>query len=169
MNKQQIIFFAGHDRGGKTSIAKALSTEIGIPYFKNLNEAHCFKTSFLNELHYKGSYLFEILEATGYSIIKDRDVFCEAAYSWAYNRETDIPFILDLDRKYRALNLHVILCYKTKLVDFHDHLITEDKIPAIMEGYHRIRAQSINPWLLLDTTDENLPEQLKKIRSFLGR
>jgi len=168
-DEQLVCFFVGADSSGKSTIAKELSKRLKIPYFKNKNEAQCFRTNFMNELHLKGSYLYEILRDTKYSLIKDRDYVCEAAYSQAYGRETDMPFILDLDKKYRALNLHIVFCYKTAHLNFSDHLIKEDMLPKIIQGYRNFKEMSINLWLELDTTDENLEDQISKIRSFLKR
>ena len=57
--KQQIVFFVGPDRCGKTEISKATSAAIGVPYFKASSEHDSFLSSkvtkreaFLNQLRY---------------------------------------------------------------------------------------------------------------------
>ena len=64
---QQIIIFIGPDKSGKTTIAKALSILLKIPYFKNPNETDVFKTNYNSALLYEAKLMFAFLKQTNYS------------------------------------------------------------------------------------------------------
>ena len=167
MNKQIIIFFIGVDKSGKTTISQELSKQINIPYFKNPSEKVLFDVNHIDALHYEGNVMYEFLSQTNYSIIRDRDFICEYAYSKAYNRKTDYDFIFNLDEKYSKLNSFIVYCYKDKYENFIDEYVLEYKIPLIKHFYSEYLQKTKIKHLSLNTTDENLQEQINTIMQFI--
>jgi len=165
---QKIIIFIGVDNSGKTTIAQKLSNEIGIPYYKKENEKSLFNNRDLNILFSEAFYMYSFLDKTGYSIIRDREYPCEFSLSKVYQRETREDLIWELDNKYFNLNTFFIFCYKDEYKNFSDELISFDKIEEIKNKYEEFLSLTKNKYLKLNTTDENLENQLLKIKEFIG-
>ena len=112
---QRIVLFVGCDNTGKTTIAKRLSNELKIPYFKNSREKEIWTAKTYNTLTglaYEQPFILQFLEQTGYSVIIDRGHLCEEAYSEVFERKTDKKLIKTVDTKFASLNARVILCVK---------------------------------------------------------
>lgn len=182
-SKQYILHFTGHDLAGKTSIAKELSKQIEIPYFRNPNNKNYFnqKNDFLNPveyakhsntlLHAEGGLEINFLNQTGYSIIRDRSYICEMVYSVVYNRVTDLDFIRLLHESYCSIpGFFIIFCFKEFFnKKFEDDCVKEDEIEQLKTIYKAqislLTHQEKIMWL--DTTDEDLDLQILKIKDFI--
>lgn len=169
MDRQKILFFIGCDKSGKTSIATALSKETSIPYFKNPSDVLYFKKNHVDALHYEAQIMYEFLKQTKTSVIRDREFMCEYAYSKVFNRETDEEFIWLLDEQYEKLNAKIIYCFKDIYKDFKDQYVDESKIELIKEKYEEYLSKTKMLFIKLNTTDENLKDQLSKIINFIER
>jgi thymidylate kinase len=117
MNNQRILLMEGADGTGKTTLAKALSSELSIPYFKRNNEdfkncteeAFWKNEAFKNSLYFDQTYIAQFLKQTGYSTILDRAWPSEYVYSQVFCRNTDFQLLTELDDFYSNLRAKIII------------------------------------------------------------
>jgi len=172
-SKQKIIIFEGHDRAGKTTIAKELAKQCDFQYFKSNSQKFHFKNDdFHLAVHYEGDLWIDILNQLnfGNGIILDRFVGSEVAYSTAFKRPTVVKSYLDwVDKQLQLLNTKIIYCFKNDFHgEFHDDCISLDRIQEIKFGYELyFNSYTELPNLRLDTTNEDLEEQIKIIKDFI--
>lgn len=166
MNK--LIMLIGPDRCGKTSIALELSKIYNIPYYKNNLTKNYFKQNIVNEsVLYEGPFFIDFLKQVPISLIIDRGYPCQYAYSKALSREFDENLIWWMDEEFSNLNLKIIYCLKEDYKLFDDEIIKIQEIEKIKKYYFDFLFKSTCEWISLDTTNENLQEQLKKIGDFI--
>lgn len=106
----------------------------------------------------------------GEGLVIDRMMGSEIAYGFAYERFFDDEYACFFDEKLCNLNAVVIYCHKDYLTekDFNDDIIKFDKIARIKEGYKLYFGKYTKmPFLSIETSDQNLAEQIKKIKTFL--
>lgn len=148
---QKIIIFEGHDMTGKTEIAKALSDELEIPYFKN-NQEYERNYDSSAALKYQATFTQNLLEATGQSIIFDRFWPSEAVYSKVLGRPTYQDILGRLDCQLSRMNSIILILEKNEedyIEDTHN-MIEIEKYNALKREYydfHQIshtRSQIIN-------------------------
>lgn len=144
MNNQKILLLEGADGTGKTTLAKLLSSELNIPYFKRNNED--FKTSseesyfvnnnkeFLNSLRFDQTYITQFLKQTGYSVIIDRAWPSEYVYSQVFSRPTDLTLLTELDDLYARLNAKIIITRCSKPFR-QDKLVNNEYFKQITHAY----------------------------------
>lgn len=164
---QKIIIFSGHDYSGKTTIAKALSKEIGIPYFKDEATLRKFKegnrfVEYLNDQN----YIIQFLEQTKYSVIIDRAYESEWVYSQIFNRKQNMVLLHAIDYLFFLLGTKIIVCEKD-LREYEDEVIAIKKIAAIKKKYREFCRWSRCKCLRINTSDENLTSQIKIIKEFV--
>jgi thymidylate kinase len=171
MPNDKLIIFIGPDMVGKTNIGQALAKDLGIQYFKNTAEHDRFKErDFLNELKYCAPLtllIYSQVEMTGGGLIIDRFTPCEYAYAKAYTRETDESLLWNIDKELKKLNAVLIYCYKTKYINFEDEVAEEKDMKAVMAGYENYLSKTVVSYVKLDTTDENLEQQIGTIKFHL--
>ena len=169
------LAFIGPDMTGKSNIAAALSSRLGVPVFKNSGE---WKTEldsedyFLNLLRFGGPFLMDFMKQTGSSVILDRFYPCELVYADAFGRETDMKVIEWMDSQFSKIGGKFIICLRedyTGLVDdvYPDKLPTEvlQKLDVL---YRRFSEYTGCDFLILNTDDRDLEKQISKILQFLG-
>jgi thymidylate kinase len=133
----------GADGTGKTTLAKALSSELNIPYFKRNNED--FKScteeafwknqeAFKNSLRFDQTYMAQFLKQTGYSTILDRAWPSEYVYSQVYCRNTDIELLAELDDAYSRLRAKIIITRCEKPFR-EDNLVSADYFEQVRYMY----------------------------------
>ena len=162
---QKILFFEGVDKTGKSNIAKCLSEIISAPYFKNTTEKLFFTDKTITKYRWLDQlYLYEFLKQTGYSVIIDRGFISDLVYTRIFrkkNKET-IEKLIIVDKLFASIGAKIIYCYKTKNT-FVDDVIDIDKYSSLSNEYDRFLKLSSCEILRLDTTDENIDEQIKRI------
>jgi len=162
---QKILFFEGVDKTGKSSIAKRLSEIISTPYFKNTTEKLFFTDKTITKYRWLDQlYLYEFLKQTGYSAIIDRGFVSDLVYTKIFrkkNKET-IEKLIIIDKLFASIGAKIIYCYKTKNT-FVDDVIDIDKYSSLSNEYDRFLKLSFCEILRLDTTDEKINEQIKRI------
>lgn len=166
----KIVLFEGPDKSGKTSIAKALSRQIKIPYFKNRmerNQKISGQTKIMTE--FAVPYLLNYIEQTGTSCIMDRNYPSEWAYGQVEQRDIDLEMIRTLDNWFAAFETYIVICYKSYYEDFHDETTPREHLYALVQKYHEFVHWTNCPRiLLLDTVNKDLEYQLEKITDFLN-
>jgi thymidylate kinase len=166
MIQQKLILFEGADKSGKSTIAQALSKELNIPIFKVQRNKYWWDPAI--NLLYLTEGITQFIEQTGVSVILDRWIGSDYMYSKLFDREISYNKIFDIDFRLSKLNTLLIICYKQPYAFIHDiedeQFINEkqyEKMTALYREYER--ESLIDNVLFLDTSDENLEEQLNKI------
>ena len=169
-----IIFMEGPDGTGKTNIAAALAEKYDMKVYKNEAEFRLYDedntNKFVNLLRYSGPAEYHMVKLLSPDIIFDRNYISEYAYSKAFNRETDLALIKAFDSLYSKLNSMIIYCYKKEYKNYEDDFIDLEKINEIDLAY-RSYFNTINtlPIYMIDTTTENLPEQVRFLSAFVEK
>jgi hypothetical protein len=159
---------------GKTSIAKELSFQTDIPYFKAVSEHETYleeQNEFLMQLKYADPRTLDFLAQTGHSVIFDRAYPSERVYSELLNRRTDNYALVELDLGYGDLDARLIICVRSTyegIVDDIDPKLNTAKLKEIDRLYRAFAKWTCLKTLILDTTSENLAEQISVVREFLG-
>jgi len=166
-NKQYIIILEGHDRSGKTHIAKALSKELGISVFKVQRDNHNWSPEM--NLKYLTEGISQFLEQVGSSVILDRWHPSDYMYDKLFGRPSDLTKILDIDKRLAKLNTLLVICYKTPehyQEDPEDADFVNPTMYSQMTEYYKefVDMSSIKRKLLLNTSDENINKQLHAIK-----
>jgi thymidylate kinase len=169
--KQTVIIFDGPDGCGKTNIAQALSSAIGIPYFKNADEHKYFRSDpnyFIHAIKYVDTYFTSYLERTGSSIILDRAWPSEWIYSSVLSRKTDHDTLKDLDTRYANLNTIIIIPYRTSYDSVNEEYDeVKNKLSEIDAKYREFAKWSQCHTLLMNVDSEDLQHQLHVIVNFM--
>ena len=172
-----IILFEGPDLCGKTNIAKALSKELNIPYFKKPNEHGAFNGTYIPEysLIYETRKFLEFYEQDIIkNVILDRDYVSEYVYGQIYRNEiynqlNINEYIREYDKRYFMNDLFIVYCHKDKYKKFDDEVIEEKDIQKIKDGYGKFLNATFNNCIVLETSDENLEEQIKIIKNHIDK
>ena len=168
------IAFIGPDMTGKSNIAAELSSQTGIPVFKNSGEWQTQLDSsdyFLNLLRFGGPFLMDFMKQTDASVILDRFYPCELVYSEAFNRETDTAAISWMDDNFAKAGGKFVVCVRKNyegLVDdqYPDDLPT-DMLYLLDKLYRSFAETTACECLILETDDRDLNKQIKRIKMFL--
>lgn len=171
--KSRIIIFEGVDKSGKSSIAKALSPLLNIPYYKNSrerNQKRRGETKLMTQ--YAVPYLLDFLEQVPSNFIMDRNWPSEWCYGQVENRDIDLEQIREVDDWFaQSFETAIIICYKTKYYasDFVDEMTKFERVPQLVEKYHEFAGWThVANILQLDTTTFDLDQQLEIILEFLN-
>ena len=162
---QKILFFEGVDKTGKSNIAKRLSEIISVPYFKNTTENLFFTDKTITKYRWLDQlYLYEFLKQTRYSAIIDRGFVSDLVYTKIFRKKNKeiIEKLIIVDKLFASIGAKIIYCYKTKNT-LVDDVIDIDKYSSLSDEYDRFLKLSSCEILRLDTTDENIDEQIKRI------
>jgi len=164
--KNNIIIFDGVDNSGKTTIAKELSSRLGIPYFsykrpddltdKNVSDANMLALD----------YIYRLLDSIDASIIIDRAHPSEYVYG-PLLRGTPIGHTKMIDKLAAKIGAKIIICSKEKLTAKTNERLTESQLKSADMGFKYFIEETVCETLELDTTDEDLNSQLRKIVDFI--
>jgi len=174
MPTQQIIIFDGPDMCGKSNIAKELSNQLSIPYFKASSEHDTFlkhQDRFLNQLIYADPRVLDILKQTGHSVIFDRAYPSEWAYSALLQRKTDWGMLCALDDGYAQLSAKLIICVRKSYEGITDDIQPKFGSDVLQEQdrlYREFADWTKLTTLVLDTSSEDIVAQTLAIRTWLS-
>ena len=173
--KQQIIFFVGPDKTGKTNIAKAVSASSGVPYFKASSEHASFMNKrdlFINQLRYADMRVFDLIKQTGLSVIFDRGYPCEYVYAAVTGRQTDLEMLRLEDDSYASIDAKIVFCYRSSydnLCDDIDPTIDSKKLQELSDRYCEFIDKFTHCKVMkLCVDDENLSEQSDRVLAFMS-
>lgn len=165
MKKQKVIIFAGHDKSGKSTIAKALSKELNIPIFKVQRDKRWWDPEV--NLKYLTEGCTQMIEQTSMSVILDRWVDSDYMYSKLFDRDINYRKIWEIDERLSKLDTLLIVCYKEPsgyIVDEEDADYVNPKMYAAMTSYvNEFANQSKCRSIHINTTDQDLEKQINKI------
>ena len=165
---QRIIIFDSPDGTGKTSIAKALSTSINIPYFKYDGEHDYWREKkFKTALEFDQQFMLQYLKQTGADIIWDRAWPAEWVYSSVFERETNHEVLNFLDKQYARLGAWIIIPMRHDYSQSQaDAVIPHNKLQEIHEAYdvfcNWTKCNTLR--IYVDTFANNLEKELFAIK-----
>lgn len=166
---QTIVIFEGHDQSGKTTIANELSARLAIPIFK-IERTNTWWDPFIN-LRYATEAVTQFIEQTGVSVILDRWMGSDYMYDKLFDRHSDINKILNIDKRLAKLNAVIIICYKQPEYYTKDEkdgqLFKQEEYTKMTKLYEQYAEISNCRIFMIDTSDENLENQLKNIIAFI--
>ena len=172
--RQRIILLCGADMTGKTQIARALSQQTGIPYWKFESEWSAFKDDpalFARTVRYGDEYLASYLRASGASLIKDRGYPCEWVYSRAFDRASDDEAVRHADEQFAALGTVIVWCSRSSYAGISDDLFPGDlgpeKLAQIDALYGEFAELTRCRVIRLNVDDEDLTRELTELRAAL--
>lgn len=168
---QTIVILDGPDNTGKTNIGKALSNDIGVPYFKNKDEHRYFLKDpeyFIHAIRYVDTYFTSYLETSGASIILDRAWPSEWIYSQALHRKTDFQVLRELDDRHVALGTCIVIPWRSDYSNVKDdYTQVNDNIEKIHKLYMDFSEWTNCKCLKLNVDDENLSREISEIKEFI--
>jgi len=174
VKNKHIIIFEGFDNTGKTTIAKELSSVLGIQYFKNPAERERFKIPDLidKEAIVEAQYLINFIKQVsleGDGIVLDRHIPSHFVYSEVFRRNYDFEAVIKIDEELAKLGAILIYCYKTKTKteSYQDDLVDEFNRGLISDFYEKYLKFTKMRFLKLDTTDEDIKKQFRVITNFI--
>ncbi|MBM3194159.1 MAG: hypothetical protein FJZ60_00160 [Chlamydiae bacterium] len=159
---------------GKTQIAKELSRQMNVPYFKNsgewsvqLKDTNYFK----NLLVFGGTFLVDFIDQVRPDVILDRHYPSEWVYSKVFGRETDEEVLRKIDVKFAEAGGRIIICrrksYKGIKDDLHDDVDSKvlEQIDSVYGDFVRwTRCQVLTLWV----DDQDLAREIEEVKSWLG-
>jgi thymidylate kinase len=144
--KQQVLIVTGPDRSGKSTVAKLLSEELKIPYFKYSQDKKALSGSDMTSLMLKiaDPYFVEFLKQTGHSTIIDRHYESEWCYSKVLGRQTDEKGVWESDRLFSEIPA-TILIFKRKSyegVSDDDPRLNQETLEKLAKQYDEFALRS---------------------------
>lgn len=164
------LIIDGIDNTGKTTIAKVLAEELDLYYFKNPSEQLRFKNEdFNNSAIVETQYLLSLLKQVQFKkgIIFDRHLPSLFAYSDAFDRPLDLELFKSLEMQFVKHNFKVIYCHKDKFKEWHDEFVDVNHINVLQSAFNYYFQETLFEHFYINTTDENLEEQLEEIKMWL--
>jgi deoxyadenosine/deoxycytidine kinase len=158
---------------GKTEIAKELSKQTGIPYFKASSEHKTYlkeDNMFIQQLRYADPRMTDFLGQTGYSAIFDRAYPCEWVYSKVFDRETDEKALETIDGTYAAMGTRIVITRRhsyENIVDDIDKNINSDVLLKLDREYYNFSQWTKCKTLVLNVDDEDLTRELNDINLWI--
>jgi hypothetical protein len=168
---QRIIIFDSPDGTGKTTIAKGMSMDLGIPYFKYNGEHDYWREKkFKTALEFDQPFMLQYLKQTGAEIIWDRAWPAEWVYSCVFERETNHEVSNFLNKEYAKLGAWIIVPMRHNyLNNKQDQIIPYEKLIDIHNAYdifcNWTDCNTIR--IYVDTFAENLEKELEAIYSLM--
>lgn len=163
--QQSIVIFEGHDKSGKSTIAKELSKRFNVPYFKVQRDKYRWDPN--ANLDYGTEQITQFLEQTGHSVILDRFHGSDYMYNRLFKRETRDEKVFDIDERLSNLNTFIVLCYKNKDAYEDDpedaDFISIDDYTKMTDLYYQFMIDSDCRFIILNTSNQDIEEQLGEI------
>ncbi len=160
--KQTIIIFEGHDKSGKSTIAKALSERIQIPIFKVKRNKYLWDATV--NLNYLTEGITQFIEQTKSSVILDRWHASDYVYGKLFDRDVSYRKIFEIDERLAEIDALIVVCYKKESAYIPDEedkeFITMNDYSKMTELYKEFILETKCRFVFIDTSDENLEHQL---------
>ena len=164
-----VIIFEGHDKSGKTTIAKRLSEELGIPTFKVQRDKYNWDRK--HNLHYGTEQITQFIEQTKSPVIIDRFHGSDYMYDRLFDRELQDAKVFELDTRLAELGTVIILCYKNEEqyeVDEEDKEFVDPSMYTDMTMHYRnFLMKGKCKFIVLNTSSMDIEEQIRELKNQL--
>lgn len=161
-----VIIFEGHDKSGKSTIAAALSRQLGVPMFKVKRDKYWWDP--MVNLLYLTEGITQFMEQTLHPVILDRWHPSDYVYSKLFNRDISQRKINELDDRMAKLDTLIVFCFKDKasyIEDLEDKdFVNIDLYDRMTEYYMEYSRQTKCRTLWINTSSQKLQEQLDLIK-----
>ena len=171
---QTILIIDGPDMCGKTEIAKAMSRNLKIPYFKASSEHSTYMNSqeiFLDQLVHADPRMLDFLNQTKHSVIFDRAYPSEWVYAQLLDRPTNEDQLMVLDAGYAAMGAKLVVPVRSTYEGIVDDLDPEGldsfKLQELHDLYMDFTQWTDLETLVLNVDDEDLKRECQDIETFL--
>lgn len=170
--KNTRVVIEGPDGVGKTAIAKALAEDLSINYFKFKAEVTMFSGDPIDRLamlKWGTHEQLSVIEQCNIDVVMDRFLPSEAVYSRVYGRSTEQKFLIRYGSWWRQLGgVYVFLDKPTVLKEqWDDELIAFEKYQELRVEYDKFMAETIVPFMKIDTTECDTKKTIKMIKAWL--
>lgn len=170
--EQQIVIFDSPDGTGKTEIARGLSKELKIPYFRMATQHHNWRTNrFKEALEFDQTYLAQFLKQTRTNVVIDRAYPAEWVYSQVFKRKTNMDVLRQVDDEFARLGAYIIIPLRHNYENSRkDEVVPESKLIALHEKYLEFRewtkCNTITMYVdaFENDLDKQLPLLIKELR-----
>lgn len=165
---QKIIIFDSPDGTGKTSIAKSLSEEMKIPYFRRGSQHDNWNNdNFKKALEFDQTYITDFLTQTKHSVILDRAYPSEWVYSRVFHRETNDEVLEEVDLAFARLQTIIVIPLLNNYDNCNDLIIPNDKLRQIHNMYNDfVRWTTCNVIIMYsDEYEKNVDLQIPTLMS----
>lgn len=154
-----IIVFEGHDKSGKSTIAKALASCFDCKYLRDefLKQA-ASEDANQSYARYQLALFADCFDPDKYVII-DRALLSHLVYSNVFG-QAHSDNVIDKTIELLKDKVFYVICYKTGKLDEDDLFPYQEKI---RDEFFKLAKQFEDCSFLLDTTDQDLNTQLDKI------
>lgn len=168
-NYPNAIIFEGPDGCGKTHIAQAFAARHPeYTYFKlkkDKSRVTDLPKEILRVCHEEEAEFFtSLLSQVRINVALDRNYPSEICYGRAF-RSINEEYWKEVDTQHAVLGTKIIICVKENKRD--DDVFSKDDVSKVQEEYIKFARNTACNVLLLDTSNENLEEQMQKIDQFV--
>lgn len=134
---QKIVIFDSPDGTGKTNIARALSRELKIPYFRMDSQHDNWRTGrFKEALEFDQTYISSFLSQTKCDVIIDRAYPSEWVYSRVYGRSTNDDVLRKVDDEFARMGTYIVIPLRRDYSSSRaDEVVTPDKLKPLHDRY----------------------------------
>ncbi len=164
---QKIVIFDSPDGTGKTEIARGLSQELKVPYFRMATQHDNWrKNKFKEALEFDQTYLAEFLRQTRTDVIIDRAYPAEWVYSQVFKRETNLEVLRKVDDAFASMGAHIVIPLRHNYEkNRKDEVVPQSKLIALHEKYLEFRewTRCSTIAIYVDSFGNNLERQLPLI------
>ena len=170
---KKLIIFDGPDGCGKTNIAhEFVRQHPEISYFKNTSEHKTIKT-YTNEqltmIHQVQIDLFLLfMKQINCNIIIDRGYPSEIVYSRCF-RSLNEEYAKKVDNAHAQLGVKLVFLIKDDelLNDDEDKIFDNKALRSVKKGFLHFATETKCENIIINTSDENLQKQIKKLNNFI--
>jgi len=154
-----ILIFEGTEKSGKTTLAKAISSKLKIPYYKN-----SYQKFGLKEVYF---ILWDLLNQTCFDLVIDRDYPSWYVYSKLRGEKIEGSVFNFIDTIAQSLDTKIIICYRTFYENYTD-IVPIELNPKILDLYKEFSKITKCRTLFLDTCVNSFNSHIEEILKFLG-
>ena len=166
-----ILIFEGHDKAGKSTIAKSFASIFGHQYFKHGRQANSFYQKHNREfIFYEALLLLDFLSQVKVNVVIDRHIPSEYVYGVVNKREINFDLIKKIDTKWADLGAKLVICEKQyfKEDEFsQEELLEESKLDEVKKYFRLYSEITAMKCLVLDTTSHDTLDHAQQIRKFI--
>lgn len=165
-----LVCFDGPDGCGKTTMARELSKQTSIPYFRYPSEKffEADPKHFVDS-SYGDLVIYEFLRQTKASVVFDRSYPSDFVYAQVFDRPLDWKLLRSIDDLAASADLKIVVPYRSSYVRVRDQFasITLERLNQMHQLYLDFGKWTKCNVLRICVDDEDLKRELMEIRAWL--